>query len=177
MIKKTKTAVSATAPAKENAEEGVCVYSKLLAKPFDSLEELKSAEDAYRKENAEKLKAAETRKARAQEVDDAIKHRDELIKRENESKAAAYKEYLTTIDEAKKKYLDVCNKSDKDIQDAQKSVDDKLKAFCVDYPGGYHTTIKYDDGSTKTYSYTYYAPVESPLVPLATMFDRFLRMW
>lgn len=176
MIKKAKTAVSATAPAKENAEEGVCVYSRLLSKPFDSLEELKAAEDNYKKENAEKLKAAETRKARAQEVDDAIKHRDELIKRERESKASAYKEYLTAIDEAKKKYLDICNKSDEDVKEAQKDVDDKLKAFCADY-GGYHTTIKYDDGSTRTYSYNYYAPVESPLVPLATMFDRFLRMW
>ena len=55
-------------------------YSKLLNKPFDTVEELKAAEDEYNKAHDEKIKLAEEKKTRAKEIEDAYKHSMEVRK-------------------------------------------------------------------------------------------------
>lgn len=52
----------------EKPSYDVCYKSKLLNKVFDSTEELKEAEKKYHEENDAKLKLAEQKKARAEEI-------------------------------------------------------------------------------------------------------------
>lgn len=85
-------------------------YSKLLKKPFDSLDELHEAENAYNEANKEKLRLAEERKQRAKEVEDAYSH-----------------------------VLDVRKKAKDMIDEAMTSYEDLLDKFVKDY-GSYHMT-------------------------------------
>lgn len=55
-------------------------YSNVLKKPFTTLKELQEAEDAFNKENEEKLKLVEVKKTRAKEIEDAYKHSMEVRK-------------------------------------------------------------------------------------------------
>ena len=80
-------------------------YSKLLNKPFDTLEALQEAELEYRKEHDEKLKLSEEKKARAKEIEDAYKELVQVKKECNEK-----------IREADKKYNDLVNKFIKDYK-------------------------------------------------------------
>ena len=69
---------------KEEAKQEVVsygYYSKLLNKPFDTLDELKQAEDAYHKANEEKIKLAEEKREDAKKVEDAYKHLLEVQKK------------------------------------------------------------------------------------------------
>lgn len=59
-------------------------YSKLLKKPFDKLEDLKTAEDEYNKAHEAELKKAEERKIRAKEIEEAYKHSMQVRKDANE---------------------------------------------------------------------------------------------
>lgn len=79
-------------------------YSKLLNKPFDTLDELKAAEDEYNKAHNAELKAKEERQADVIAVQDAAKaylaiaaeskaKREELAKAEQEA-YEAYREQL-----------------------------------------------------------------------------------
>ena len=79
-------------------------YSKLLNKPFDSLEQLQSAELEYRKANDEKLKAAEEKKARAKEVEEAYKNMLQVRKECNEKIREADKKYNDLVDAFVKDY-------------------------------------------------------------------------
>jgi len=58
-------------------ENGVWVYSQLLKKPFETLDELKQAEEEYNRVHALELKKAEARKNKAKEVEDAFKALEE----------------------------------------------------------------------------------------------------
>lgn len=83
--------------------DAICYKSKLLNKYFDSYEELKAEEDAYRKEHDEKLKLAEEKKARAKEIEDLYRHLQE-VKREA----------VKAINDAEKEYIDKRNEFVKD---------------------------------------------------------------
>ena len=141
----------ASAPTKELDNYGF--YSKLLKKPFDSLEELRKEEEEYHKVHAVELKKAEERKTEAKEIENLIKARDEIAAQGLQRKKAAAEKYSKTEQEARKEYMDECNAVEAANREACSKLDDKLKAFCQKNPGGYHATIRYDDGSTKTYSY------------------------
>ena len=91
-------------------------YSKLLKKPYDSLEELKEAESAYLKANEEKLQLTEQKKARAKEVEDAYLEYRKVVE-----------DSYNKIAEAEKKWVELRNK------------------FAKDY-NGYHMTYTNIDG-------------------------------
>lgn len=59
-------------------------YSKLLKKPFDTVEELETAEADYRKKHEAEIKAVEVKKGRAKEVNDAYKNYVEAGKKYDE---------------------------------------------------------------------------------------------
>lgn len=160
------------APTKEVEDFGY--YSKLLKKPFDTKEELKAAEKEYNDAHAVELKKAEERKTEAKEIEEAIKHRDELLEKSYKTKNDAYRTYLEAVESARKAYEETCGSVEAETREAAKAVDEKLREFCKKYPGGYHATIKYDDGTTKTYSYNYSEPSTLPAVDL---FDRLFRIW
>ena len=79
-------------------------YSKVLNKAFDSLDELKEAEKKHAEEEAEKQNLTATKKARANEVEEAYKAYQQ-------TKEKAYKE----ISEAENKYLTLRDKFAKDF--------------------------------------------------------------
>ena len=116
-------------------------YSKLLQKPFDSLEELKQAEDKYNKAHALELKAKEERKQEAESVKSAITARVSAELEAKKTKADAYKEYCKICDEAENK-----------VRKAKEQEKIKLSEFCKKHPEGFHDTIKIGD---ITYNYNY----------------------
>lgn len=148
-------------------------YSDLTDKIYEKEEDLKKAEESYEKALAEKNKKAEERKADAKVVDEAIKNRDELVTSGRKKKIAAYEEYLAVVNEAKKKFEKVCNEVEKANLTAEKDVKEKLKAFCEKNPAGYHSTIKYEDGSTRSYSYS----MVEDTISLPDVFERVGRIF
>lgn len=163
MIKrKSENAVSATATAEKKAEGNeVWVYSQLLKKPFETLDALNAAEGEYRKAHEEELRKANERKAEAKAIDDAIKARDEMRAKAIDEKSKAYKAYL-----------ELCDEKDREIAAAEDGIQEKLREFCKKNPGGYHSTIKYDDGSTREYSYNYSTRAADSTLPLVSLFDK-----
>ena len=92
-------------PKKTGEEETLSYgyYSKLLNRPFDTLDALKEAEEEVRKENERKAQLVEVKKARAKEVEDAYLEYQKV-------KEEAYKQ----IAEAEKKWIELRDKFAKD---------------------------------------------------------------
>ena len=122
-------------------------YSKVLNKPFDTIKELRDAENAYYAEQKAKADAAATKKADAQKVEEAFKALNTARKEYKEKLTQLTKEYaeeLTTLKNA----LEL---GKKDIQDALAAAEDNyakvLKEFTTKYQQ-YHLTLK--DGDFET---------------------------
>lgn len=133
---------------KEESVTDFGYYSKILKKPFDSIKELRAAEDIYFAEQRAKADKAAQKKADAQKVEDAFKALNTARK--------AYKDDLTTLTkeygEALKDLKDAFELGKKDIHEKLATAEDKystaLKAFTEKYPEGYHLTLK--DGDFET---------------------------
>lgn len=109
------------------------VYSELLNKPFDTVEELEAAEAEVRKVEEEKKAAAETKKTEAEEVKKAIVARVDAEVCAKKAKAEAYKKYLEELDTITK-----------EVEEFKENEAKELKAFCEKY-GGFHETITIGD--------------------------------
>ena len=130
-------------------------YSKVLQKPFDSLSELKAAEEVYYAEQKAKADKAAQKKAEAQKVEDAFKALNAARKEYKENLTQLTKEYSEALADLKKAY----ELGKKDIHDALAKAEDNystaLKEFTAAHPEGYHLTLKDGDfettisGSTK----------------------------
>lgn len=94
MVKKTDTTVGAKAETTPTTRKNYKVYSEVLNRLFDTVEDLEVAEKEYARQVEEKEKARkekerqvaelkEKRAARAKEIEDALKERDELDKKIN----------------------------------------------------------------------------------------------
>jgi len=134
-------------------------YSKLLKKPFDSLDELKAAEDEYNKAHEAEIKAKEERKAEAEEVKAAIKARYEAEIAANTAKKDAYKAYL-----------EACDKADNAVKEAKHAEHEKLTAFCAKHPEGFHDTIQIGNA---TYNYNYSTSTSSAVDPFIRLLSWF----
>lgn len=161
--------------AQESENEGIGYYSKLLRKPFDSLKDLRKEEDEYRKKHEAELKEAEERKSEAKEIESLIKERDEIASMGLKRKRDAAEAYAKAEREARKAYQDECKAVEDANKDANAKLEGKLEAFCKKNPGGFHTTIKYDDGSTKTYSYNSSRPAAWDSLDALDLLDRLFR--
>ncbi len=126
---------------KEESKKTYRVYSDLLSKPFDSIEELERAEEEVRKAEEEKQNKLVVKKNEVELVKTAIKNRVEAEHEARKAKAEAYKKYLTELDEIQDKF----NKA----RDEERQC---LSEFCKKYPEGFHDTIKIGD---ITYKYDY----------------------
>ena len=137
--------------AKEALDYGF--YSKVLNTPFDSLSELKRAEEAYYAEQKAKADKAAQKKADAQKVEEAFKALNTARKVYKEDLIQLTKEYSDELDALKKAFE--LGKSD--IQHKLATAEDNyaaaLKEFTYDQ---YHLTLKDGDfeitisGSNKT---------------------------
>lgn len=103
-------------------------YSKLLNKPFDTLEALKKAEEAKRSEDSEKQKLAEVKKARAEEVE------------------AAYKNYLDARAKAKKIIDEARKEASEVIKNSEENYYKLRDKFIEDYKS-YHVSYYNDNGN------------------------------
>ena len=96
MIKKSTNPIDVKAEGKSIERKSYKVYSDILNKVFNTVEDLEAAEQEYARqlEERERLrKEKEKRAARAKEIEDALKERDALDKKINELVRAFTRDY------------------------------------------------------------------------------------
>lgn len=123
-------------------------YSKLLQKPFDSLSELKAAEEVYISEQKAKEDKVAQKKAEAKKVEDAFKTLNAARKAYKEDLSQLTKEYAEKLESLKKAFelgkQDIRNT----LAAAEDAYDGALKEFTAKHPEGFHLTLK--DGDFET---------------------------
>ena len=123
-------------------------YSRVLQKPFDSLNDLQMAEAAYLAEQKAKVDQAAQKKADAQKVEEAFKALNAARKVYKEDLAQLTKEYAEKLEETKNAFelgkKDIHN----DLAKAEETYSTALKEFTTAYPEGFHLTLKDSDFET-----------------------------
>lgn len=131
----------------KSGEQTYSYYSRVLQKPFDSIEELTAAEAEYCEARKVKEDAAAQKKADAKKVEDAFKSLNAARKVYKEDLTQLTKEYAEALENLKKAYelgkKDIANK----LADAEAAFDEALKAFQAKYEN-YHMTLR--DGDFET---------------------------
>lgn len=129
------------------ADRDYSYYSRVLKKPFDSIEELKSAEATYYNELKVKEDAAAQKKADAAKVEEAFKALNAARKTYKEKLTQLTTEYADALDSLKKAF----DLGKKDIQEVLATAEDTyskaLKEFTDKYKS-YHLSLK--DGDFET---------------------------
>ena len=129
------------------AERDYGYYSRLLNKPFDSIEELREAEATYRAELKAKEDKVAQKKADAQKVDDAFKAMNAARKEYKEKLTQLTKEYSEELTKLKNAF----ELGKKDIHAkmaaAEEAYQKALKEFTDRYET-YHLSLK--DGDFET---------------------------
>lgn len=122
-------------------------YSKLLKEPFDTIEELQEAEEAYYAKQKAKEDAAAQKKADALKVENAFKALNAARKTYKEDLNQLTKEYAESLDNLKKAFelgkRDIANK----LSESEEAYQAALKEFTAKYDQ-YHLTLK--DGDFET---------------------------
>lgn len=132
----------------KTAEQTYAFYSRVLKEPFDSIEELTEAEEAY----YAKLKAKETKaaakKADAQKVEDAFVALNAARKNYKEELQEVTSKYSADLAALKSDFEKAREKIYADLAAAEDTYSTAIKAFTEKYPEGYHLTLK--DGDFET---------------------------
>ena len=129
-------------------------YSKVLKEPFNSIEELMEAEEAYyAKLKAKEDKAAE-KKSDAALVEEAYKNLNAARKNYKDNLTEATKIYSKGLAELKEGYEKTCKNIKDTLATAEVNYSNALKAFTEKYPEGYHITLKDGDFETTISSQT-----------------------
>lgn len=157
-------------------EQAYLYYSKVLKEPFESIEELNEAEEAYyAKLQAKETKAAE-KKADAHKVEEAFKCLNTTRK--------AYKEALLKLTETYsvdlKKLKDTFSADKKELEDILAQAEDTyaaaLKEF-TDKHDQYHLTLKDGDFETTiSGSHSSTTDIKTPDNSLFNIFDLIFNM-
>jgi chromosome segregation ATPase len=130
-----------------DAQQTYSYYSRVLEKPFDSLNELATAEAKYYDELTAKEQAASQKKADAKKVEDAFKALNAARKAYKDDLTQLTTEYSESLENLKKAFdlgkKDISNK----LAAAETAFDEALKAFQAKYEN-YHMTLK--DGDFET---------------------------
>lgn len=120
-------------------------YSRLLSKPYETLEALKKAEDEYRQKEEQKNSEKNARKDAAAKVEQACaalrSAKAEYIK----NKKALDNEYLKNQKELAQKYTEDKENIKKDLIEKEEACTKLLNDFVKKY-GSFHTTVT--DGDT-----------------------------
>ena len=129
-------------------------YSKVLKEPFNSIEELMEAEEAYyAKLKAKEDKAAE-KKADATKVEDAFKALNVARKSYKDNLNEATQIYSKGLLDLKEGYEKTCKTIKDTFAAAEADYKNALKAFTDKYPEGYHITLRDGDFETTISSQT-----------------------
>ena len=122
-------------------------YSRVLEQPFDTLAELKRAEEAYYAKLKAKEDAAAKKKADAAKVEDAFKALNAARKAYKDDLTQLTKEYAESLENLKKAFelgkKDISNK----LATAEEAYQAALKEFTDKYDS-YHVSLK--DGDFET---------------------------
>ena len=133
---------------KEDVRQAYSYYSRVLEKPFDSLEELTKAEDTYYAEKKAKEDKAAQKKNDAQVVEGAFKALNAARKEYKEKLTQLTTEYSEELSNLKKAYELGQKDLRNNLADAEKNYSDAIKSFTAKYPEGFHLTLK--DGDLET---------------------------
>lgn len=129
-------------------DQGYSYYSRLLKEPFDSVEELQLAEEAYyAKLKAKEAKAA-TKKADADKVQDAFVNLNAARRSYKEDLTNLATKYSEDLVALKKAFESSRDRIRKNLADAEETYAAAIRAFTEKYPEGYHITLK--DGDFET---------------------------
>lgn len=155
----------------QNTEPTYSYYSKVLAKPFDTLEELAAAEAAYYDKLREKEDKAAQKKADAKKVEDAFKDLNTARKAYKDNLTQLTKEYSEKLEDLKNTY----EFGKKDITSKLAQAEATYKAALEEFTGKYeqyHITLKDGDFETTISSQTTVNNTEST-VDYSKLFDLF----
>jgi chromosome segregation ATPase len=129
-------------------------YSKVLKEPFNTIDELLEAEEAYyAKLKAKEDKAAE-KKADATKVEEAFKALNAARKSYKDDLNEATQIYSKGLVDLKDAYENTCKTIKESLAAAEASYQNALKAFADKYPEGYHITLRDGDFETTISSQT-----------------------
>lgn len=125
-----------------------CYYSKVLKEPFDSIEALKEAEEAYfAKLQVKEDKAAE-KKSDAMKVEAAFVALNAARKAYKEDLMEVTTKYSEDLIALKETYEKIRDDIRKRLESAEQEYETALNEFVNKYPEGYHLTLK--DGDFET---------------------------
>lgn len=137
---------------KETPQENYGYWSRVLSKPFDSLEELRREEKKYEIAQKEKQEAelkakqeAEARKADASKVEEAFKKLNEAKRAYNKKVTEAQKTYAEAVKKADQEFKAIVSESTKIKDAAEVEYSKALNDFIAKNPQGYHITLKDGD--------------------------------
>ena len=133
---------------KETYQANYGYFSKLLNKPFDTVDDLIAAEKAEIEARNEKLKKSEDKKADAKKVEDAFKAANAAKKVYEGEVLEAEKACAKIIADARAAYAQAVAASRKKVEVAEKAYSEAVKEFTAKHPEGYHMTLR--DGDTVT---------------------------
>lgn len=122
-------------------------YSTVLKEPFETVEALAEAEEAYYAKQKAKEDAATQKKADAQKVEDAFKALNAARKSYKEDITTLTKEYAESMDKLKKAYELGTKDIKSKLATAEETYSEALKEFTAKYDQ-YHMTLK--DGDFET---------------------------
>lgn len=171
----TEGTMKSNAQSARKADCDYGYYSKLLKRPFDSIEELKTAEAAYCAEIKVKEDKAAAKKADAQKVEDAFKALNQARKDYKEKLTQLTEEYSKALTDLKKAFEIGKTDIHAQLAAAEDAYKKALKEFTDKYDtyhlslrdGDFETTIS---GSSKTQDVK---EVDPSQVNLFNIFDLF----
>lgn len=123
-------------------------YSKVLQKPFDSLEELRNEETAYYAKLKAKEDAAKAKKADAQAVESAFIALNAARKKYKTTLADITNDYAAKLSKISEDFKNARNVATTELGKAEAAYEEALKAFTSKHPEGFHLTLK--DGDYET---------------------------
>ena len=123
-------------------------YSRVLQKPFDSLSELKAAEDAYYAEQKAKEDKASQKRDDAAKVGEAFKALNAARRAYKEDLTQLTEEYAEALENLKKSFEHGRKDIAGTLATAEEAYKKALNEFTSKYPEGYHLTLK--DGDFET---------------------------
>ena len=129
-------------------------YSKVLQKPFDSVEELKEAEATHLAQLKAKEDKAAAKKADALKVEDAFKAMNQARRDYKENLIKLTNMYQEDLKKLKAAFEADRARVQSALADAEGAYSAALKNFTDKYPEGYHITLKDGDFETTHSGYT-----------------------
>lgn len=123
-------------------------YSRVLNKVFDTLDELKAAEDEHKKAEEEKAAKALAKKQDATKVEDAFKALNAAKREYNTKRAEIAEVYAKAVSEAKRIAKEQLQESSDVLEKAEKTYSEALSEFNKNHPEGFHITLRDGDSVT-----------------------------